>query len=68
MSFLSKVVPTIATLRTSFDLKKLLKAAYNGDTTTVNALLTEGFDVNRQRIDGVTALYIAAQQGQTEVV
>jgi len=50
------------------DSDELITAAYQGDTTKVKALLTKGFDVNRQSINGATALFVAAQKGQTEVV
>ncbi len=50
------------------DSDELITAAYQGDTTKVKALLTKGFDVNRQSINGATALFVAAQYGHTEVV
>ena len=50
------------------DRNALMTAAYQGDITTVNALVTEGFNLNRQTNDGATALFLAAQQGHPEVV
>jgi len=51
-----------------FGSKKLLRAAEQGDITTVKALLTKCADVNVKYKDGVTALMAAAAKGHNEIV
>ena len=50
----------------------LLKAAYEGHTETVKALLEAGADVNAKIVEGefkgATALFWAAGKGHTEIV
>ena len=46
----------------------IIDAAYSGDLKGVQSLLAKGADVNIQRKDGATALYMASWKGHTEVV
>lgn len=46
----------------------LFKAAFDGNLDLVKTLLAANADVNAKAGNGATALYIASQQGHTEVV
>lgn len=50
------------------DDRQLLDAVKRGDAAAVRALLKEGADANAAQGDGLTALHIAAQEGQIEIV
>jgi ankyrin repeat protein len=47
---------------------ELVEAAARGQLETVETILGTGLSVDAQRADGVTALYLASQQGQTGIV
>ena len=50
------------------DDRALLDAAKRGDVTAVKAALKGGADVNAAQGDGLTALHMAAQEGNIEIV
>ena len=45
----------------------IVMAAYEGKMTRVESLLASGADVNAKQDGGATALYLAAQEGYTEI-
>ena len=45
----------------------LIDAVRSGRVADVLALLADGADVNEPQTDGVTALYIASQEGHAEI-
>ncbi len=49
------------------DDRALLDAAKRGDVAAVKAALKEGADVNAAQGDGLTALHLAAQEGNLEI-
>ncbi len=57
-----------ATKRTERRSSALHDAAWDGDTETVQALLSSGADANAVIAGGFTALLTAAQKGHTEIV
>ena len=50
------------------DDRALLDATKRGDVVAVKAALKQGADVNAAQGDGLTALHLAAQEGNLEIV